>query len=62
MVFAVNPTTDQSFDAFKAKATGKTVTSTSPSATATTSGEAKASVQKMTAALVGAIFLIGVIF
>jgi len=35
MVFAVNPTTEQSFAAFQAKATGKTLATTTSSATTT---------------------------
>jgi len=59
MVFAVNPTTDQSFNAFKAKATGTTVTSTTPATKPTSSAEEKGPIQKMAAALAGAVFLIG---
>jgi hypothetical protein len=64
MVFAVNPTTSQTFDAFKAKAMGKTSTTQSASASPSTpatgygSNGAKNSIQKLTAGLAGVVFLV----
>jgi hypothetical protein len=65
MVFAVNPTSSQTYDAFKAKAMGKSVASASPSASSTPassgygygSSGAQISIQKIAAGLAGTVFV-----
>jgi hypothetical protein len=69
MVFAVNPTSSQTYDAFKAKAMGKSVASASstsktasPSASTSSgygygSSGATISIQKIAAVLAGIVFV-----